>query len=250
MDYLLNLFFLLVWLVLLLVVLGPIGELIVGAVVIVAAVALTPVILIAKTMTALVRWALPPSNGPSLAMAPSTPGISGAAVAMPKALPALSAPPTSKPPAKQKAMPKVSPTPPASPPSQPPPKAKKKRTHPPRRRRAVRYYKGRLPLEHGAIFYIDECLSPQVAAHLNDHGLDVATIADSGLKGRDDEEHLMWAACARRILISLDNDFPELHKRGELHAGILHLKKQDEPHIQELLRRCLVLQEQHPARRP
>jgi len=176
--------------------------------------------LIARGIMFVVRWAFS-SKEPSPATVP------GAAAAMPQY--PLAAPPPEL--------------------SEPPVKAKK-RTHPPRPHRAVRHYKGRLPLEHGARFYLDECVAPKVAERLRRHGLDVLTIRESGLMSRSDEEQLLWAACKRRVLITHDKDFRTLHERGELHAGIIHLPSRGKHHIQELVRRCLLIHAEHEVARP
>jgi predicted nuclease of predicted toxin-antitoxin system len=77
-----------------------------------------------------------------------------------------------------------------------------------------------------ALVYLDHNFDPQFAHDLRAHGFDAVAAQEIGMERATDEEHLRYAASARRVLISHDlKDFPRLaarwSERGEAHAGIV-----------------------------
>ena len=80
--------------------------------------------------------------------------------------------------------------------------------------------------------YVDEdARHGAVVAGLLRHGIDVLTVADVNLFRKSDEEQLIWAANADRVLYSLNvKDFTRLHfeflATGRSHSGIIVIPKQ------------------------
>lgn len=69
-------------------------------------------------------------------------------------------------------------------------------------------------------------MDEEVLQALRSRGLDVITVAEAGMLGRSDEEHLNWALVHNRVLYSFNaRDFYRLHTRlleqGQSHAGII-----------------------------
>ena len=116
-----------------------------------------------------------------------------------------------------------------------------KKTHPPRSRPTVWVLYGLVPLEHGARFFLDIGVGAKVVDKLRRLGLDVVTVEDSGLENKPIGAILDRAATLRRVLITRDDQFRELHEAGELHAGIL-LVQTGKGNYQELIRLCLLLE--------
>jgi len=71
-------------------------------------------------------------------------------------------------------------------------------------------------------FYLDEHVSKAVAKGLKRRGVDVLTVAEAGLLGATDEEHLERAKSEKRIIFTQDDDFLRLHATGNEHAGIVY----------------------------
>lgn len=69
-------------------------------------------------------------------------------------------------------------------------------------------------------FYLDEHVPKAVAMGLRSRGTDVITVADAGMLGASDEDHLSLALRERRVIFTQDADFLRLHAAGADHAGI------------------------------
>ena len=69
--------------------------------------------------------------------------------------------------------------------------------------------------------YLDENLTPKIAAQLRQKGIDVVTVADLGLTGDTDVNHLVRATEMGRVLVTADTDFLRLAAGGMEHAGIV-----------------------------
>lgn len=91
-------------------------------------------------------------------------------------------------------------------------------------------------------FKVDENLPVEAAEHLRQAGYDAETALDEHLGGSSDADIL--AACQReaRALLTLDTDFADIraYPPGQ-YAGliVLRLKRQDKPHVLEILARLL-----------
>jgi len=69
--------------------------------------------------------------------------------------------------------------------------------------------------------YLDEdTIARALVAGLRARGADVQTVVEAGLRGKDDNVHLEWAAAHKRTLYTFNvSDFCKLHRRIELTAS-------------------------------
>jgi predicted nuclease of predicted toxin-antitoxin system len=91
-------------------------------------------------------------------------------------------------------------------------------------------------------FKTDENLPNEAAALISESGHDVHTVWDEALAGMPDLDVSAAACVERRILITLDTDFANVHAYpSERFAGIVVLrpKKQDKVIVATYLRRLL-----------
>lgn len=56
-------------------------------------------------------------------------------------------------------------------------------------------------------------------------GVDVLTVAEAGMLGASDEEHLAFARREERVLFTQDDDFLRLHAMGGVHAGLVYTRQ-------------------------
>lgn len=70
--------------------------------------------------------------------------------------------------------------------------------------------------------YTDEHLSKAIVKGLRERGVDALTVAETGMLGASDEEHLMFARREGRVLFTQDEDFLRLYASGIEHAGIVY----------------------------
>jgi hypothetical protein len=74
-------------------------------------------------------------------------------------------------------------------------------------------------------FYLDENLSPDLAAIARRIGVDITDWRECGQIQSNDEEHLRYAAQSGRCVVTTDVDFigwtQRFRERGEAHAGLL-----------------------------
>jgi len=71
-------------------------------------------------------------------------------------------------------------------------------------------------------FYTDEHVAKAVICGLRGRGVDVMTVAEAGLMGASDEEHLARALKDGRVLFTQDDDFLRPHATGLEHAGVAY----------------------------
>lgn len=75
--------------------------------------------------------------------------------------------------------------------------------------------------------YTDENIPHAVSGALREHGIDVLTCHDAGLRGAKDLEHLALATAQGRTLVTGDIDFltldAEYRADGKRHAGIIYI---------------------------
>jgi Domain of unknown function (DUF5615) len=75
--------------------------------------------------------------------------------------------------------------------------------------------------------YLDEdSRSKKLLQALQSRGVDVITVAETGMLSRSDEEQLSWAFTNQRVIYSFNSrDFYRIHtnwlERGDSHAGII-----------------------------
>lgn len=53
-------------------------------------------------------------------------------------------------------------------------------------------------------------------------GIDVTTTDEAGLSGARDIDHVAFALGESRVIVTFDDDFPRLHRRGDPHPGIVY----------------------------
>jgi hypothetical protein len=71
-------------------------------------------------------------------------------------------------------------------------------------------------------FHLDESVDPAIANGLRRRGVDVTTSREAGLLRSSDEQQLAFASTAQRVLVSHDEDFLALARRGIEHCGIAY----------------------------
>lgn len=69
--------------------------------------------------------------------------------------------------------------------------------------------------------YLDENLTPKIAAQLQRRGVDIVSVHELGLTGDNDENHLKRATAMGRVLVTADTDFLVIASEGANHAGIV-----------------------------
>jgi hypothetical protein len=80
--------------------------------------------------------------------------------------------------------------------------------------------------------YLDEdSMARSVVAALRARGADVLTVIEAGLRGKDDQVQLQWAATKRRAIYTFNvSDCCRLHQQylenGTEHAGIIVVPRQ------------------------
>lgn len=72
-------------------------------------------------------------------------------------------------------------------------------------------------------FYADEHVSKAVVRGLRQRGVDVLTVAEAGMRGASDEQHLIRGRMEGRVIFTQDRDFLRLHAAGQDHAGIVYV---------------------------
>jgi len=70
--------------------------------------------------------------------------------------------------------------------------------------------------------YTDEHVAKAVVRGLRQRGVDVLTVAEAGLLGASDKEHLARARAEGRVVFTQAEDFLRLHAAGLEHAGIAY----------------------------
>jgi len=93
-------------------------------------------------------------------------------------------------------------------------------------------------------FKIDENIHPDLASFLRQHGHDVATVWDEGLRGTTDANLAHTCQKEKRALITLDQDFADIRSYPpEQYYGLIVLRvaKQHRTHLLDVLTRILPL---------
>lgn len=71
-------------------------------------------------------------------------------------------------------------------------------------------------------YYLDEHVGSAVVHGLRRRGVDVTTVAEAGMRGRNDESQLAFALQAGRVTFTQDRDFLRLAASGIGHAGVVY----------------------------
>jgi uncharacterized protein DUF5615 len=101
------------------------------------------------------------------------------------------------------------------------------------------------------LYLDDDSLAKALVKALRDNRIDVVTTIEARMNGRDDEEHLAYAAEQGRVLCSFNTrDFYRIHSEwlaeGKSHAGII-LAQQQRYSVGEQIRRLLRLTDSKSA---
>ena|SRR5437660_7090720 len=73
-------------------------------------------------------------------------------------------------------------------------------------------------------FHLDEHIAFAIALALRQRGIDVTTAAEANLLAASDEDHLKYTHRSRRVMVTHDDDFLNLHARGTPHAGMAYCR--------------------------
>ena len=91
-------------------------------------------------------------------------------------------------------------------------------------------------------FHLDEMVDPDVARALRQHGIDVTTTIDAGLRSATDETQLDYARRQGRVLVTHDTDFLRLAGRSVDHPGIAFCYKTSRS-LGEIIRSLILVYE-------
>jgi len=75
-------------------------------------------------------------------------------------------------------------------------------------------------------FHLDEHVDAAVADGLRRRGIDVTTTSGACLLGATDDAHVAFANEQGRVIFTNDDDFLRIHRRGDLHPGIVYCQQQ------------------------
>ncbi|MBS1824201.1 MAG: DUF5615 family PIN-like protein [Acidobacteria bacterium] len=92
-------------------------------------------------------------------------------------------------------------------------------------------------------FKTDENLPAEAAAVLREAGFDAETVWDESLNGSDDGTISNRARSERRILVTMDLDFANIHAYPpEIYPGliVLRLRSQDKLNVEAVMRRVVL----------
>jgi hypothetical protein len=90
-------------------------------------------------------------------------------------------------------------------------------------------------------FYTDEHVAKAVVKGLRQRGIDVLTVAEAGMLGASDEEHLTRARTEGCVLFTQDDDFLRLHAAGADHAGIVYTPQRTS--VGDIIRGLMLVQQ-------
>ena len=90
-------------------------------------------------------------------------------------------------------------------------------------------------------FYTDEHVPRAVVKGLRQRGVDVLTVAEAGMLGASDEEHLALARREGRVIFTQDADFLRFHASGVRHTGIVYACQQAP--VGDIIRALMLLRE-------
>jgi uncharacterized protein with PIN domain len=71
-------------------------------------------------------------------------------------------------------------------------------------------------------YYVDEHVGIAIVHGLRRRGVDVATVSQAGLRGRNDEAQLAFALKEGRVTFTQDRDFLRHAASGIPHAGVVY----------------------------
>lgn len=89
-------------------------------------------------------------------------------------------------------------------------------------------------------FHLDENVDPDIALALRQHGIDVTTTLEVGLRTQSDLAQLDFARRERRVLVTHDTDFLRIASEMPDHQGIVYCAKNARS-IGEIIRSLILI---------
>ena len=71
-------------------------------------------------------------------------------------------------------------------------------------------------------FHLDEHCDPDIASGLRRRGIDVTTTTEANLAGASDDEQVVYALAAGRVIFTNDTDYLRIGASGRSHAGVAY----------------------------
>lgn len=71
-------------------------------------------------------------------------------------------------------------------------------------------------------YFLDEHVSTAIAKGLQKRGIDVLTVMDASLLGREDKELLSFVREEQRVIVTQDRDFLRLAAQEASHPGVVY----------------------------
>jgi len=91
-------------------------------------------------------------------------------------------------------------------------------------------------------FHLDEHVDPDIARALRQHGIDVSTTVEVGLRTASDPAQLAYVQREGRVLVTHDADFLRLASDGVDHPGIAYCHKSARS-LGEIIRNLILIHE-------
>jgi predicted nuclease of predicted toxin-antitoxin system len=91
-------------------------------------------------------------------------------------------------------------------------------------------------------FHLDEHVDPDIARALRQHGIDVSTTIEAGLRTASDPAQLAFVQREGRVLVTHDADFLRLAAQGVDHPGIAYCHKSARS-LGEIIRSLILIHE-------
>jgi predicted nuclease of predicted toxin-antitoxin system len=74
-------------------------------------------------------------------------------------------------------------------------------------------------------FHLDEPVDPVIARTLRQHGVNVTTTAEAGLRGQSDDAQINFARAEGRVIVTHDAEFLRFARENSDHPGIAYCHK-------------------------
>jgi predicted nuclease of predicted toxin-antitoxin system len=91
-------------------------------------------------------------------------------------------------------------------------------------------------------FHLDEHMDPDIAAALRQHGIDVTTTIEAGLRSAKDSAHLAFMRGEGRVVVTDDTDFLRIAAATSDHPGVVYCRRSKHP-LGEIIRFLILIYE-------
>lgn len=91
-------------------------------------------------------------------------------------------------------------------------------------------------------FHLDEHVDPIIAQALRQHGIEVSTTIEAGLRMASDAAQLAYTHQTGRVMVTHDADFLRLASEGADHSGIAYCQKSARS-LGEIIRTLILIHE-------